>query len=119
MNQSVNGMLRRANLSSSDLKAQELNRTTSFTDVNGNRVSSDSYNAACAAIGQLGLMSLYETMFKNFNIETSQLLVTAFDFTSEERRSNIQYVIENLLGHNIIPIINENDAVTGNQVYEF
>lgn len=47
--------------------------------------------------GQLGLMSLYETMFSQFDITTSQLLVTSFDFTSPERRRNIRYVISQLL----------------------
>jgi len=48
------------------------------------------YNSACAAAGQLGLMSLYETMFSQYDISTSQLLVTCFDFENTERRSNIK-----------------------------
>ena len=38
----------------------------------------------------MGLMSLYETMFNQYDVATSQLLVTAFDFTSPERRKNVQ-----------------------------
>ena len=76
-----------------------------------------SYNSACAAAGQLGLMSLYETMFSQYDITTSQLLVTAFDFTSPERRRNIQYVISQLLALGIVPLLNENDAVSANQGY--
>ena len=77
-----------------------------------------SYICACSAAGQLGLMSLYETMFSQFDITTSQLLVTSFDFTSIERRRNIQYVISQLLALGIVPLLNENDAVSANQGYE-
>src|SRR5689334_16707885 len=77
-----------------------------------------SYSSACAAAGQLGLMSLYETMFSQFNITTSQLLLTAFDFTSPERRRNVQYVISQLLSLGIVPLLNENDAVSANQGYK-
>ena len=57
--------------------------------MSGNNIS---YNSACAAAGQMGLVSLYETMFSQFDLSTSQLLVTAFDFSSEERKKNLEYV---------------------------
>eukprot|EP01040_Poterioochromonas_malhamensis_P023451 gene23451-28770_t len=60
-----------------------------LSTVGGGDKKSLSYNSACAAAGQLGLMSLYETMFSQFDITVSQLLVTSFDFTSPERRRNI------------------------------
>eukprot|EP01041_Mallomonas_annulata_P007789 gene7789-15932_t len=77
-----------------------------------------SYNSACAAAGQLGLMSLYETMFSQYDVSTSQLLVTCFDFENEERRKNIKGVLLDLLSHGIVPVINENDAVSANQGYK-
>ena len=77
-----------------------------------------SYSSACAAAGQMGLMSLYEMMFNQYDVATSQLLVTAFDFTSPERRENVQHVITQLLSLGIVPIINENDAVSANQGYQ-
>lgn len=80
--------------------------------------SSKSYSSACAAAGQLGLMALYETMFSQFDITVSQLLVTSFDFTSPERRRNVQHVISQLLALGIVPLLNENDAVSANQGYE-
>jgi delta-1-pyrroline-5-carboxylate synthetase len=79
---------------------------------------SSSYSSACAAAGQLGLMSLYETMFNQFDITVSQVLLTSFDFTSPERRRNIQHVISQLLALGIVPLLNENDAVSANQGYE-
>lgn len=63
-------------------------------------------------------MSLYETMFNQFDLTVSQLLVTSFDFTSPERRKNIQHVISQLLALGIVPLLNENDAVSANQGYE-
>jgi delta-1-pyrroline-5-carboxylate synthetase len=66
----------------------------------------------------MGLMSLYETMFNQFDITTSQVLLTAFDFTSPERRRNVQYVISQLLALGIVPLLNENDAVSANQGYQ-
>ncbi len=77
-----------------------------------------SYNSACAAAGQLGLMALYESMFSQLNITVSQILVTSSDFASPERRRNIQYVISQLLALGIVPLLNENDAVSANQGYE-
>ncbi len=76
-----------------------------------------SYNAAAAAAGQMGLVSLYDTMFQSFDITTSQLLFTCYDFQDEIRRNNINFVITQLLAVGIVPIINENDAVSANQGY--
>lgn len=87
---------------------------TTIPSANGNV----SYSSACAAAGQIGLMSLYETMFNQYDITTSQVLLTAFDFTSPERRRNVQYVISQLLALGIVPLLNENDAVSANQGYQ-
>jgi len=79
---------------------------------------SEWHNSACAASGQLGLMSLYDTMFSQYEVPTCQLLVTCFDFDNDERRNNIKGVIEDLLAHGIVPVINENDAVSANQGFK-
>jgi delta-1-pyrroline-5-carboxylate synthetase len=75
------------------------------------------YDSACAAAGQLGLMSLYETLFSTRQIATSQILVTGYDFTCSDRREHVQYCVNSLLQLGIVPIINENDAVSGNEGY--
>jgi delta-1-pyrroline-5-carboxylate synthetase len=62
-------------------------------------------------------MSLYSMMFNQYEVQSSQLLVTAFDFTSPERCRNVQYVISQLLSHGIVPLLNENDAVSASQGY--
>lgn len=75
------------------------------------------YSSACAAAGQLGLMTLYETLFGQLDTATSQMLVTEFDFRTPERRRNVRYTMGTMLAMGIIPIINENDAVSGNEGY--
>jgi len=111
------GLLKR---SMSDLLVQQKDTNPGQDTPNGVPIENGqvSYSSACAAAGQLGLMSLYETMFNQYDITTSQLLVTAFDFTSPERRRNIQYVIAQLLSLGIVPLLNENDAVSANQGYQ-
>lgn len=42
-----------------------------------------------------------------------QLLVTQGDFIDHGRLNNLKYTVERLLSHGIVPIINENDAVSG------
>ena len=63
-------------------------------------------------------MSLYDTMFDQHDILTAQLLVTSPDFNSDERKRNIHNIISKLTTTGIVPIINENDAVSCNQGYE-
>eukprot|EP00640_Fibrocapsa_japonica_P000562 CAMPEP_0113934762 /NCGR_PEP_ID=MMETSP1339-20121228/2036_1 /TAXON_ID=94617 /ORGANISM="Fibrocapsa japonica" /LENGTH=762 /DNA_ID=CAMNT_0000936685 /DNA_START=111 /DNA_END=2399 /DNA_ORIENTATION=- /assembly_acc=CAM_ASM_000762 len=75
------------------------------------------YDSACAAAGQLNLMSLYETLFRQLDISASQLLLTAADLETPERRQNVQYAVNTLLQLGIVPIVNENDAVSANQGY--
>lgn len=64
------------------------------SDKNGgisSTISANGYNSACASAGQLGLMSLYETLFSQFDIGISQFLVTSYDFTDEDRQCNVIY----------------------------
>tara|TARA_B110000208_G_C11763008_1_gene427605 strand:+ start:117 stop:2021 length:1905 start_codon:yes stop_codon:yes gene_type:complete len=75
------------------------------------------YNSACAAAGQLGLMALYDSLFSHFSITTSQFLLTSDDFTTKERRGNLLYSLNTLLDLGVIPLINENDAISANQGY--
>ncbi len=124
------------------------------TDIpeNNNR-KVENYNAVCAAAGQLGLMSLYDTLFQQvccvlfppfslfcyrymhiacrFNythlltlfvqqlgVYTSQLLVSEVDFRTDDARCHVKDVLFNLMRLGVVPIMNENDAVSGNRGYE-
>ncbi|XP_066145413.1 delta-1-pyrroline-5-carboxylate synthase [Euwallacea fornicatus] len=67
---------------------------------------------AAAAVGQSGLMSLYDAMFSQYGVKIAQVLVTKADFYNEETRKNIMSTLSELISLNIVPIINTNDAVS-------
>nr|XP_053632342.1 delta-1-pyrroline-5-carboxylate synthase-like [Cherax quadricarinatus] len=67
---------------------------------------------ASAAVGQSGLMSLYEAMFAQYGVRVAQILITKPDFYNNETRQNLNSTINELIALNILPIINTNDAVT-------
>jgi len=65
---------------------------------------------AFASIGQPILMNKYKKMFEHHNILPSQILVTAANFNTQEESQKVKDTIETLLIHNVVPVINENDA---------
>ncbi|CAG2164936.1 unnamed protein product, partial [Oppiella nova] len=66
---------------------------------------------AAAAVGQSGLMALYDAMFIQYGVHIAQVLVTKPDFYNPISRYNLRSTVLELLNLNIIPIINTNDAV--------
>ncbi|MGF7399495.1 glutamate 5-kinase [Thermoanaerobacterium thermosaccharolyticum] len=69
-----------------------------------------------AAIGQGLLIELYEKFFNEYGKTTAQLLLTKDDFSIRDRYLNISYTLSNLLKYNVVPIINENDTVTVDEI---
>jgi len=68
---------------------------------------------ACAAVGQARLMHFYESLFRLEKINVAQLLVTYGDFAKLERGANVRQTLEKLLEFpDVIPIVNENDSVS-------
>ncbi|OXU22631.1 hypothetical protein TSAR_001131 [Trichomalopsis sarcophagae] len=67
---------------------------------------------AAAAVGQSGLMSLYDAMFAQYGVKLAQVLVTKPDFLNEETRKNLFSTLSELISLNVVPIINTNDAVS-------
>jgi len=65
---------------------------------------------ALASIGQPILMNKYRKMFERYDILPSQVLVTAANFNTQGESQKAKDTIETLLQHNVVPIINENDA---------
>lgn len=67
---------------------------------------------ALAAIGQPYLLKMYQEQFSIFNLLCSQVLLSADVFESKKHTDHAKNAIDTLLKNNVIPIINENDTVS-------
>ena len=67
---------------------------------------------ACAAIGQSRLMSIYDDAFDRLGCRIAQVLLTEDDFRSPHRYDNLRRTLHALLSLGVIPIVNENDTVS-------
>jgi glutamate 5-kinase len=71
---------------------------------------------AAAAIGQSLLMGHYARAFAAHGLTVGQVLLTAEDVASRKRFLNARHTIETLLDHGVVPIINENDSVSFDEI---
>lgn len=71
---------------------------------------------AAAAVGQMGIAQAYENAFAPHNINTAQILLTHEDLSNRTRYLNARSTLRTLLAHGIVPIINENDTVTTDEI---
>lgn len=71
---------------------------------------------AAAAIGQPLLMGYFQQHFQAYGLHTAQVLLTHDDFQSRRRYLNARNTINSLLNHGLIPIINENDTITTEEI---
>ena len=71
---------------------------------------------AAAAVGQMGLVQMYENCFSQHGLHTAQLLLTHEDLTDRKRYLNARSTLKTLLDLNVIPIINENDTVVTEEI---
>ncbi|XP_073009048.1 delta-1-pyrroline-5-carboxylate synthase 1-like [Typha latifolia] len=83
---------------------------SSFADLQKPQLELD--GKASAAVGQSGLMALYDTLFSQLDVTSSQLLVTDSDFKDSEFRRQLSDTVNALLGLRVIPVFNENDAIS-------
>ena len=67
---------------------------------------------ACAAVGQSRLMATYEKLFARHGLHVGQVLLTHEDLQDHQRHLNARNTLVALLKHGVIPIINENDAIS-------
>jgi glutamate 5-kinase len=71
---------------------------------------------ACAAVGQSRLMATYADLFARHNLHVAQVLLTHDDLEHHERHLNARNTLVTLLGRGVVPIINENDAVSFTEI---
>jgi glutamate 5-kinase len=71
---------------------------------------------AAAAVGQMGLVQAYETAFARFGLHTAQILLTHDDLSDRRRYLNARSTLTTLLSLGVIPVINENDTVTTDEI---
>tara|TARA_B100000029_G_scaffold165796_1_gene162010 strand:+ start:1802 stop:2908 length:1107 start_codon:yes stop_codon:yes gene_type:complete len=71
---------------------------------------------AVASIGQIELMDFYKNIFNKSKIKISQILLTLDDTERRRRSINARRTIDNLLGMNVIPIVNENDTTATTEI---
>jgi glutamate 5-kinase len=71
---------------------------------------------AFAAVGQSRLMNLYEQGFAKYGLTPAQVLLTEEDFSTRKRYLNLRNTLLTLLDMGVIPIINENDTVSTNEL---
>lgn len=71
---------------------------------------------AAAAVGQMGLVQLYETCFQQHGLRTAQVLLTHDDLRSRERYINARSTLRNLIELDVIPVVNENDTVVTDEI---
>ncbi|NLM04487.1 MAG: glutamate 5-kinase [Clostridiales bacterium] len=74
------------------------------------------YKQALCAIGQVELMDAYKKVFLDYNYHIAQLLLTRGDFSDPHRILNIRNTLFTLVDEGVIPIINENDTVSVEEI---
>ncbi|MDD2833011.1 MAG: glutamate 5-kinase [Methylotenera sp.] len=71
---------------------------------------------AAAAVGQMGLVQMYESCFSQHALHTAQVLLTHADLADRKRYLNARSTLRTLLDMKVIPIINENDTVVTDEI---
>jgi len=71
---------------------------------------------AAAAIGQVNLMTLYEKEMNKLGNNIAQILITKADFNTSESFKNASKTFKRLLDFNVIPIVNENDSISNEEL---
>jgi glutamate 5-kinase len=71
---------------------------------------------AAAAVGQMGLVQMYESCLSAHGIGSAQVLLTHADLADRERYLNARSTLLTLLGLSVIPVINENDTVVNDEI---
>ena len=71
---------------------------------------------AAAAVGQMGLIGAYEEAFQCYGRHTAQILLTHDDLADRRRYLNARSTLRTLIGHGVVPVVNENDTVAVDEI---
>jgi glutamate 5-kinase len=71
---------------------------------------------AAAAVGQMGLVQIYESKLREHGMGSAQVLLTHADLADRERYLNARSTLLTLLSHRVVPVINENDTVVNDEI---
>ena len=71
---------------------------------------------AAAAVGQMGLVQLWESGFNRFGLSAAQILLTHDDLSSRTRYLNARSTLLSLLDLGVVPVVNENDTVVTDEI---
>lgn len=71
---------------------------------------------ACAAIGQARLMMIYQKLFSEYNQTAAQVLITKYTMSNHTTRENAKNTFNSLLKMGTIPVVNENDTVSTDEI---
>ncbi len=71
-----------------------------------------SVKQACAAVGQASLMMVYQKLFAEYNQTAAQILMTKYTMINDISRTNAKNTFAELFKMGVIPIVNENDTVS-------
>ena len=82
----------------------------------GGRPEDIASKQAAAAVGQCELMYVYDKLFAEYNHTVGQLLITGIDIENERHRKNFENTLYKLLELGALPIINENDTVSTDEI---
>lgn len=74
------------------------------------------YKQALCAIGQVELMMAYKEYFADYDVHVGQILLTREDFKDPRRTLNIRNALFTLVDEGVVPIINENDSVSVDEI---
>lgn len=71
---------------------------------------------ALAAIGQASLVSMYDRFFSEYGYNAAQVLLTKYVFDAEQKYNNTKNAFMTMLEYGVIPIVNENDVVSTDEL---
>ncbi len=71
---------------------------------------------AAASVGQMGLVQTFESNFQLHGLHAAQVLLTHDDLSNRQRYLNARSTLLSLLDYNVVPVINENDAVATEEI---